>query len=208
MNIKELKTEQIIIKAAEAEFFEKGYGNARTVSIANRACVNHSILHYYFRTKEQLFQKIFEEKVHTLIQMFSGIFEQKLDFKDTMRFFIETQFNFVAQNPQLPRFVFNEIISNEANRNWAVKTLSPQLLPFMKKVEKMLKSEIAKGNVRHITIRDLIMNIISVNISSFIAMPVIKTVFNINSDRAMKNMLNKRRESNVQFILNAICLEK
>jgi len=53
MDNKELSTEQIILEAAEAEFLEKGYGNAKTVAIAKRAGVSHSMLHYYFRTKEQ-----------------------------------------------------------------------------------------------------------------------------------------------------------
>ena len=58
----EANTEQIILEAAEAEFLEKGYGNAKTVAIAQRAGVSHSMLHYYYRTKEQLFQKIFKAK--------------------------------------------------------------------------------------------------------------------------------------------------
>ncbi|MDR1602960.1 MAG: TetR/AcrR family transcriptional regulator, partial [Tannerella sp.] len=91
MNNNELSTEQIILEAAEAEFLEKGYGNAKTVSIAKRAGVGHSMLHYYFRTKEQLFQKIFKEKVHTLAQMFVGIFEKNRPFTETVRLFVETQ---------------------------------------------------------------------------------------------------------------------
>ncbi|MDR2121215.1 MAG: TetR/AcrR family transcriptional regulator, partial [Tannerella sp.] len=50
MNGTELNTEQIILEAAEAEFFETGYAGAKTVSIARRAGISHSMLHYYFRT--------------------------------------------------------------------------------------------------------------------------------------------------------------
>ena len=106
MNNNELSTEQIILEAAEAEFLEKGYGNTKTVAIARRAGVSHSMLHYYFRTKEQLFQKIFKEKVQILAQMFGGIFEKDRPFTETVRLVVETQFNFVAQNPQLPPFIF------------------------------------------------------------------------------------------------------
>ncbi|MDR0682022.1 MAG: TetR/AcrR family transcriptional regulator, partial [Dysgonamonadaceae bacterium] len=122
MNNSELSTEQIILKAAEAEFFEKGYGNTKTVAIAKRAGVGHSMLHYYFRTKEQLFQKIFKEKVGTIMQMFGGILEENRPFMETIRLFVEKQFNFVVQNPKLPHFVFTEIISNEVNRKWAIET--------------------------------------------------------------------------------------
>lgn len=201
---KELSTEQTILKAAEAEFFEKGYGNTKTVAIAKRAGVSHSMLHYYFRTKEQLFQKIFKEKVGTIMQMFSGILEEDRPFTETIRLLVEIQFDFVVQNPQLPHFVLTEIISNEENRNWAIETLYPQMAPIFNMTETMLNNEIAKGAVRPIIPRDLIMNIIYINISLFIAMPLLKEIFHINNDKALKKMLNERRESNVQFILNAL----
>ena len=55
--------EKTILLAAEQEFLEKGFEGARTVSIAQKAGVTHAMLHYYFRTKEQLFKKILDEKM-------------------------------------------------------------------------------------------------------------------------------------------------
>ena len=46
-------TETRILQAAEKEFFEKGYIGARTTSIAEAAGVTHTMLHYYFRTKDK-----------------------------------------------------------------------------------------------------------------------------------------------------------
>ena len=204
MNNKELSTEQIILEAAEAEFLEKGYGNAKTVSIAKRAGVSHSMLHYYFRTKEQLFQKVFKEKVQTFTQMFSVVFEQNTDFYEFLRLIIETQFKFMTQNPQLPMFVFREILSNNENREWAIKTLFPHLFPFLSAIEKMLHTEISKGTVRPIAIQNLLMNIISINLSFFIALPVLQEVFPETKDADKTDLLNERLESNVQFILNAL----
>ncbi|MDR0613108.1 MAG: TetR/AcrR family transcriptional regulator [Dysgonamonadaceae bacterium] len=204
MNNNELSTEQIILEAAEAEFLEKGYGNTKTVAIARRAGVSHSMLHYYFRTKEQLFQKIFKEKVQILAQMFGGIFEKDRPFTETVRLVVETQFNFVAQNPQLPPFIFNEILSNEENRKWSIEALFPQIFPHLCTIEKLLNDEIAKGAVRPITIRDLILNAISINVVTFLALPVLKDTFNLDGHEALTHFLNERRESNVQFILNAL----
>ncbi|MDR1517348.1 MAG: TetR/AcrR family transcriptional regulator, partial [Dysgonamonadaceae bacterium] len=63
MRKNETESKQKILEAAEAEFLEKGYGNAKTVSIAKRAGISHTMLHYYFSTKEKLFQRIFKAKV-------------------------------------------------------------------------------------------------------------------------------------------------
>jgi len=204
MNNNETNTEQIILEAAEAEFLEKGYSNSKTVDIAQRAGVSHSMLHYYYRTKEQLFQKIFKEKVQAFTQIFGVIFEQNADFTETLRLMIETQFKFVAKNPQLPLFVIREVLSNKENREWAIKTLAPQILPFLSNIEKMLTAEISKGTVRPIAIHNLLMNILSMNISTFIALPVLKENVLFNSDEMLENFLNERCESNVQFILNAL----
>ena len=200
----DVNTEQIILEAAEAEFFEKGYGNAKIVAIAKRAGVSHSMLHYYYRTKEQLFQKVFKEKVQTLTQMFSVVFEQNTDFTETLRLIIETQFTFLTKNPQLPMFIFREILLNKENREWAIKTLFPHLFPFISTIEKMLNIEISKGTVRPIAIQNLLMNIISINISVFIALPVLKDNLHFVNDEMLDDFLNERCESNMQFILNAI----
>ena len=197
-------TEQIILEAAEAEFLEKGYGNAKTVAIAQRAGVSHSMLHYYYRTKEQLFQKIFKEKVQTLTQMFSVVFEQNTDFSETLRRLVETQFQFLMQNPQLPMFIFREILSNKENRDWAIKILFPHLFPFLSTIENMLNAEIKKGTVRPIAMTNLLMNILSINISVFVALPVLKEHLHLESKEMVTTFLNERCESNVQFILNAI----
>jgi len=200
----ETESKQKILEAAEAEFFEKGFGNAKTVSIAKRAGISHTMLHYYYSTKEELFQRIFKEKVQLLSQMFNVVLEQNADFTETLRLLIETQFNFVAKNPQLPMFIFREILSNEENRQWAVQMLYPHLLPFLSALEKMFNAELSKGTIRPVTFQNLLMNVISLNISVFIAMPMLKEPLQLDSNEKMEKFLVERRESNVQFILKAM----
>jgi len=200
----ETESKQKILEAAEAEFFEKGFGNAKTVSIAKRAGISHTMLHYYYSTKEELFQRIFKEKVQLISQMFNVVLEQNADFTETLRLLIETQFNFVAKNPQLPMFIFREILSNEENRQWAVQTLYPHLLPFLSALEKMFNAELSKGTISPVTFQNLLMNVISLNISVFIALPILKEALHLDSNEKMEKFLVERRESNVQFILNAL----
>ena len=204
MRKNETESKQKILEAAEAEFFEKGFGNAKTVSIAKRAGISHTMLHYYYSTKEELFQRIFKEKVQLLSQMFNVVLEQNADFTETLRLLIETQFNFVAKNPQLPMFIFREILSNEENRQWAVQMLYPHLLPFLSALEKMFNAELSKGTIRPVTFQNLLMNVISLNISVFIALPILKEALHLDSNEKMEKFLVERRESNFQFILNAL----
>jgi len=196
--------ERLILEAAEAEFLEKGYKGAATTAIAKRAGVTHAMLHYYFRTKEKLFQRIFIQKIQMLSDIFEGIWCRELPFTDTLRLFIEEQFNFVAKNPQLPRFILNEVITNKDNRDLLIEIVAPKLFVIFQKIDEQLNKEIAAGRVRPITLPNLVMNILSVNISVFIALPVLQDVFSISTDTVLDKFLNERRESNVQFILNAL----
>jgi AcrR family transcriptional regulator len=206
MENKDLTTEQVILNAAEEEFMDKGYGNAKTVSIAKRAGVSHSMLHYYFRTKEKLFQMIFEKKIATLIQSFVVILDKNAPFEQIIRQMMETQFNFVAKQPRLPIFVFNEILQNKSNRDLVIELLAPHISVVFGKIETKLNDEIEKGNVRQISLINLIMNMLSINISVFIALPVLKDVMNIGSKKEIEKILADRRESNVQFVLNALMI--
>lgn len=203
MENSELNTETIILEAAEAEFLEKGYGNAKVLSIAKRAGVSHSMLHYYFRSKEKLFQTVFESKVEAVGGMFEDIFNQKLSFDQTIRLVMETQFNFLSENPKLPYFILTEVISNKSNRELLIRVFSSRSVPLAKMFREYLESEIESGRVRKISFEELIMNIISVNVFTFLAMPVLLDVLPIEG-KLMSDLLAMRRESNVQFILNSL----
>jgi AcrR family transcriptional regulator len=204
MNGKELDTKWVILQAAEAEFLDKGFGNAKMMAIAKRAGVSHSMLHYHFQTKENLFQKIFQQKVQTLSQMFEGINEQHLPFTDTIRLFVKCQFDFFSQNPRLPLFVMNEIIANKQNLNLLIEVIQPKISEIFSKLNLLLHEEIEKGTVRPINFFHLIMDVLSMNISTFLALPLLSVTIPNFNDAAKEDLINERCENNVQFILNAL----
>lgn len=101
--------EDAILRAAEREFLAKGFEGARTTSIAEAAGVTHAMLHYYFRTKEQLFERILDEKLQLMSQtVLSAFGEPGLPLAERLRNGIGRHFDFVAENPDLPRFIVNE----------------------------------------------------------------------------------------------------
>lgn len=203
MDNKELSTEKIILEAAEAEFLEKGYGNAKMMAIAKRANVAHSMLHYYFRSKENLFQKVYVEKAQTLLPLFEDIFEQNLSFFETLRLLVGTQFNFFKDNPKLPLFLLSEILTNKKNRTLLFDVISKKAIVPMTKLKNILDKEVKQGTVRPIQFQDLIINMISINALTFVAMPILQDMIEGN-DTNIETRLAERRESNIQFILAAL----
>jgi AcrR family transcriptional regulator len=200
MNHNELDTEQIIREAGEVEFLEKGYGNSKMMAIAKRANVSHSMLHYYYRNKENLFQTIFKEKIQMVSLSFEEIFDKRLPFFETVRLIVESQFDFAAKNPKLPLFILNEILSNKENRALVFNSLSPKVKSIINKLNTMFNEEIAKGTIRPISLSDFLMNMVSMNLTVFILLPIIEEFPSVNIEK----LLRERRESNIQFILNAL----
>ena len=92
--------EQAILEAAEREFIAKGFAGARTTSIAEAAGVTHAMLHYYFRTKEQLFERILDEKMRLMGESVLAAFGQPgLPLAERLRDGIERHFDFIMANP-------------------------------------------------------------------------------------------------------------
>lgn len=97
--------EQAILEAAEQEFLAKGFDGARTTSIARTAGVTHAMLHYYFHTKEQLFDRILEKIFGQISEVLSDIF---IDNEPISYESIERLLNFVTINSDLPLFLIRE----------------------------------------------------------------------------------------------------
>ena len=59
MKPKEENMEYKILKAAEKLFLEQGFIRTKMAQIAEEAGCNQALVHYYYRTKELLFEKIY-----------------------------------------------------------------------------------------------------------------------------------------------------
>jgi AcrR family transcriptional regulator len=55
-------TQEAILDAAEAVFANNGFDGATTRAIAEAAGVNAALIHYYFRSKENLFEAVFARR--------------------------------------------------------------------------------------------------------------------------------------------------
>ena len=101
--------EQSILKVAEQLFLDKGFNRTSTTEIARVVGCNQTLIHYYFRTKENLFNRIFEKKLEQIIPQLFELSQQKVSFLERIRQVIEIHFSILQQNPKLPRMILNEL---------------------------------------------------------------------------------------------------
>lgn len=203
MKEEEINTEQAILKAAEEEFFTKGFAGSKTTEIAKAAGVTHAMLHYYFRTKENLFNKVFQEKSALLANSFRSLVDDDLPFFDKIKASVEIHFDMLAQNPRLPLFIIKEILGNKQREDTCREAILPNIKETLGKLTEAVEKEIEKGTIRPISPIDLVMSVISLNMFVFVAKPMIELI--IDGDNAeYKAFLEHRKKENVEVILSRL----
>lgn len=196
--------EQEILIAAEQEFLTKGYDGARTTSIAQAAGVTHAMLHYYFRTKEQLFDRIVESKFATMSQSLIAILgDPTLPIVERIKGGIEAHFDFVAANPELPRFVINEIVSRPERYDVLYKRVGVVVDNVYNGLQADIDRAAERGDIERVDAKMLLISIMSLNIFTFIAYPFMEPLMGeLMADR--ERFLEARKAENVETILKRI----
>lgn len=105
-------TELKIKSAAKDVFLKKGFKGCTTREIAKKAGMNVALVNYYFRSKEQLFQVVFNTVMEEFLTGMVEVFSAKIALKEKVEILIDREFEFYSKNPELPGFVLNEIGKN------------------------------------------------------------------------------------------------
>lgn len=109
--------QQFILDVAEAVFFSNGFRNTTIRKITVAAQINTAMLHYYFRSKEHLFEQVLLRKI-TLIE---SAVAQKINAQnpaDTLQEAIRLQVDLVFEHKAFYRLLYAELLigENEAAR--------------------------------------------------------------------------------------------
>lgn len=203
MDIKaEQTTEQNILETAERIFLEKGYALTSTTQIAKEVGCNQALIHYYFRTKENLFNVIFENKFKTFFQQSFDLNKlEKLAFNEKLRFITESHFDMLKKNPKLPLLIINELGRQPEQVRVLKEKLQALPTKLFAQLDAELQNEISAGRVRPVNLMDIIATIISVNVALFLILPIGGTMLSL--DETQKEMLlEHRRTEHVNIILN------
>lgn len=196
--------EQQILAAAEQEFLSKGYDGARTTSIAQAAGVTHAMLHYYFRTKEQLFERIVDEKFATMSHSMVAIMgDPSLPIVERIKGGIAAHFDFIAANPLLPRFVINEIVSRPERYEVLYKRAGSVVNSVYNSLQAEVDSAAERGEIERVDVKMLFISIMSLNIFTFVAYPFMEPIMGeLMANR--EQFLAERKAENIETILRRI----
>jgi len=194
------KTEEVILEAAKAVFIRKGMDGARMQEIADEAGINKALLHYYFRSKQKLFDAVFSMVLRTTFNEMREIFSGEFSVEQAVRKFADAYINTLIQNPYIPEFIIHELNKDVEKLQLLVSKNLPDIRPFLQVIEK----EIAEGKIRKIDPRQLLMNTISLCIFPFVGRPIITTILYEGDSNAFYQTMERRKSDVADFILNSI----
>ena len=195
--------EQQILEAAEKEFLEKGYDGARTTSIAKATGVTHAMLHYYFRTKEQLFGHIIDKKMSEIVPLMTHLFgNSDLPLVKRIEEAVSVHFDFVVANPDLPRFLINEVLPHK-ERCDLFRSKIENVLYLVDNLQREVNEAAASGEVEQFNVLLLFQSVLSLNIFPSVMANMIENLLGDNG-QSMKEVLAQRKAENIELIMRRI----
>ena len=192
--------EKKILEAAKRVFQHKGMFGARMEEIADEAGINKAMLHYYFRSKDKLFDAVFQDaaknffsKIKELISVDKPLFEK-------IEYFVENYIELLIQNAFIPAFIITEVHQNpERIKNMFMQSgVNPELI-----FSNDIKSAISLGIIHPIDPKQLIINIVGLCVFPVAAKPIVTNMLKMEGD-AYLSFIEVRKKEVAKFVINAI----
>ena len=199
-SIKIENPEEEILNAAKDIFQQKGMAGARMQEIADKAKINKALLHYYYRSKQLLFEAVFKNAFNLLAPQIEKVLNDDTDLFEKIRNFTNNYVSFVIKHPYLPNFVIQEL---NRNPEFIEKLRASENFPSTEKFKLQVITAINEGKIRTIESEQLLINIIAMNIFPFIGEPLLMALTNVDKKKYDELLQNRKTEA-AEFIINAI----
>lgn len=197
----DLNTEEKIFEVAKNNFLKRGFEGTRMQEIADEAGINKSLLHYYYRSKEKLFNIIFDDmltqftdKIKSLLLSTDNIFE-------LIDYFVDYYTDFLKKNPAMPIFLINEIYQNPERMKQRISEKG--LFPKPDLIFEKFRHQIEIGEIKEINPIYFVFNMLSMCVFPFIARPMIQTIFDIG-DPIFDFIIEDRKTFVKETLINSI----
>lgn len=198
-----IPAEQIILETAEKLFLEKGYAGTSTMEIARMAGCNQALVHYYFRTKDRLFDAVFDKTAGRILAVLFNRPGADLPLDEMVRSISDRLHDLLKEKPGMAKFFFSELNSDPARLAALANRTGEAPGVLLAMLEQKLAEEIEKGSVRPITAADLFLSILSLGIVVFLAAPVLKG-FTGMTEQDYQRLVESRKRENITILLKSL----
>jgi TetR/AcrR family transcriptional regulator len=199
-------TEERILIAATEVFIQKGKDGAKMQDIADHAKINKALLHYYFRTKDQLYYIVFEKLFTGILRSFSSSVPFDKDFKTTLKTFLDMYIDAISKN----RFIFRFFLWEIQEGGDKIGVIIPRVFanlgfhenPFIAAIQHAIDTK----QIRKVDPAHLFISIVSLSVGPFVAKPIIEKIVP-ELQMSLSDYANERKKAVFDLIWNGIKFE-
>jgi len=200
-------TEQKILQAATEIFLEKGHDGARMQSIADKAGINKALLHYYFRSKQQLFRTVFKKELQSMLASIFGLISPEDNFKEFLKKFVFGYMQNIYSRKHILRFVLWELDkSPEEVAKWFIEVFQDGGFPgnpIVLRVQKAIKD----GDIKPVNPTNFVLSLLGLCVFPFAAEPMLRYLLpGFNTDSP--NFIKKRTKAIIDLIDTGTMIQK
>lgn len=184
------ETEQKIVASAEKLFYMKGKAGTSMQDIADDAGINRTLLNYYFRSKDQLFEAVFRKAMSVFVPNLAAMLHSEMSFGEYVPKLIRTVIDAMLENPQIPIFVLQELSSNPERMPQVIREMGIDPALAVSKMQK----ENHHGTAGFSDPRQIILNLLSMCIFPFAARSVVTEILYQGDNEAYIAAMKERKE--------------
>ncbi len=192
MPVKDCKTEQHLKNTAKKIFLTEGKMFATTQDIADAAGVNRTLLHYYFRSREALFNIVFTEALSNLRTRLHEVMGSAEEFYPKIEKFIDVFFDELTKTPYLETFIVLQLNQEPEKYNDYFTEITGGA-ERTKKFLHEIQMQITQGNIRGLKPLHFFMNLFSLMAYPFVSKPIYLNMFHMN-ERSFQQLLSERKK--------------
>ena len=104
------KVEDNILRAARKIFTLHGRKGATMAEIAEEAGISRTLLNYYYRDKDKLFEGVFNDILTHFLPNINEAFEDNSSIMEKIGRAIDIYTDVLLENPDIPVFIINQIV--------------------------------------------------------------------------------------------------
>ncbi|MFM8917850.1 MAG: TetR/AcrR family transcriptional regulator [Bacteroidota bacterium] len=191
-----------ILDAARRAFARAGFHGARMQEIADQAGINKAMLHYYFRSKEALFERVFNEAYSEFLPKTHAILTGPGSALDKIEQYVHEHLQLLLRRPDIPMFVLTEVHQDPDRFFKIFLSKMPSPPPFLGFI-KQLETEMEAGTLRKSDPRDLWYSVMALVVFPFIARPMLEKL-TVATPEQYDAILQNRKHTISQLLRHGI----
>jgi AcrR family transcriptional regulator len=190
-----------ILKEAQVLFIKNGYKGTSVRDIAKASDTNVAMVNYYFKSKYNLFEIIFEDALDVLTKRIFETITSDLPFFELIETCIHTYYEILFEYPQIAAFILNEVSLNPEGLTHRIKKRNPY--GSFSKIERRIKAEVEKGTIKETPAADFLLNILSMCMFPFMFGNLAMTLMEIPNSTYTQLIANHEKYV-IEFTISAL----